>query len=87
MRGHPCNTRKVAFQGRWLLIGGSFVYKMLLCGIVKRPPIGGWLLIIVAAHSRFYCIVSSVSLYKVTDTIYYTLGCSRMFLPRSFVMI
>ena len=40
---------------RWLPIGGSFVYKMPFWGMAKWPPIGGWLLIKVAAHSRFYC--------------------------------
>ena len=45
IRGHPCDTRKVAFQGRWLLIGGSFVYKMPFWGMAKWPPIRGWLLI------------------------------------------
>ena len=43
MSSHPCNTRKVAFQDRWLLIGGSFVYKMSFWGMTKWPPIGGWL--------------------------------------------
>ena len=56
MSSHPCDTRKVAFQDRWLLIEGSFVYKMSIWGMTKWPPIGGWLLIRVAAHSRFYCI-------------------------------
>ena len=28
MSSHPCETRKVAFQDMWLLISGSFVYKM-----------------------------------------------------------
>ena len=41
---HPCNTGNVAFQGRWLLIGGSFIYKMPFWGIVKWPPIEDWLL-------------------------------------------
>ena len=53
---HHCNTRKVAFQGKWLLMGGSFVYKMSYWVMTKWPPIGGWLLIRVAVHSRFYCI-------------------------------
>ena len=57
MSSHLCDTRKVAFQDRWLLIGGSFVYKMSFWGTTKWPPIGGWLLIRVAAHSRFYCTI------------------------------
>ena len=52
---HPCQTGKVAYYGRWLLIGGSFVYKMLFWGMAKWSPIGGWLLIRVAAHSRLNC--------------------------------
>ena len=28
---------------------------MQFSGMVRWPPIGGWLLIRVAAHSRFYC--------------------------------
>ena len=28
MSSHPCGTGKVAFQDRWLLIGGSFVYEV-----------------------------------------------------------
>ena len=55
MSSHPCDTGNVAFRRRWLLIGGSFVYKMPFWGKAKWPPIGGWLLIRVAAHSRFYC--------------------------------
>ena len=55
MSSHPCDTRKVAFQDRWLFIGGLFVYKMSFWGMTKWPPIGGWLLIRVAAHSRLYC--------------------------------
>ena len=55
MSSHPCDTIKVAFQDRWLLIGGSFVYKMSFWVMTKWPPIGGWLLIKVAALSRLYC--------------------------------
>ena len=55
MSSHPCGTGKVAFQDRWLLIGGLFVYKMPFWGMAKWPPIRGWLLIRVAAHSRFHC--------------------------------
>ena len=54
MRSHPCDTGKVAFKSRWLLIGGLFAYKMPFWGMTKWPPIGGWLLIRVAAHSRLY---------------------------------
>ena len=61
MSSHPCNTRKVAFQDRWLHIEGSFVYKMSFWGMTKWPPIGGWLLIRVAAHSRFYCTTGKFS--------------------------
>ena len=28
MRSQPCDKGKMAFQGRWLLIGGLSVYKM-----------------------------------------------------------
>ena len=55
MSSHPCDTVKAALQGRWLLIGGLLVYKMSFWGIAKWPPIGGWLLIRVAVHNRFYC--------------------------------
>ena len=41
-------------------IGGSFVYKMSFWGMIKWPPIGGWLLIKVADHSRFYCMYNKV---------------------------
>ena len=60
MSSHPCDTREVAFQDMWLLIGGSFVYKMSFWGMAKWPPVGGWLLIRVTAHSRFYCTNYSV---------------------------
>ena len=52
MSSHPCDTGKVAFK----CTGGTFVYKMPFWGMAKWPPIGGWLLIRVAGHSRFYCI-------------------------------
>ena len=45
MSSHPCDTRKVAFQVRWLLKGGSFVTKCHFGKCPKWPPIGGWLLI------------------------------------------
>ena len=51
MNSHPCDKVKVAFKGKWLLIGGSFVWEMPSWGMAKWPPIGGWLLIRVAAHS------------------------------------
>ena len=57
MSNHLCDTGKGAFKHRWLHITGKFVYKMPFWGMAKWPPIGGWLLIRVAAHSRFYCIV------------------------------
>ena len=55
MSSHPCDTEKVAFKGRWLLIGDLFVYEMSFWGMAKWLPIGSWLLIKVAAHRRFYC--------------------------------
>ena len=36
---------------------GSFEYKRSFWEMAKWPPIGGWLLIGVAAHSRFYCSI------------------------------
>ena len=57
MSSHPCDTGKVAFECMWLHIVGSFVYKMPFWGMAKWPPIGGWLLIRVAAHSRFHIII------------------------------
>ena len=54
MSSHPWSTGKAAFQDTWLPIGVSFVYEMPCWGLAKWPPIGGWLLIRVAAHSRFY---------------------------------
>ena len=59
MSSHPCDTGKVAFWGRWLLIEGTFVYKMTFWGIAKWPSKGGWLLIRVAAH-RFYCTLTAL---------------------------
>ena len=40
MSSHPWDTRKVAFQDKCLLIGGSFVYKMSFWGMTKWPPMG-----------------------------------------------
>ena len=45
MSSHPCDTGRLALKCRWLLRGGTFVYKMEFWGIAKWPPIGGWLLI------------------------------------------
>ena len=56
----PLRHWKVAFQDRWLSIGDSFVLEMSFWGMVKWPPIGGWLLIRVVAHNRFHC--SNISL-------------------------
>ena len=41
-------------------------YTNVLCllGMAKWPPIGGWLLIRVAAHSRFYC---NINMYICRD--------------------
>ena len=56
----------MAFKCRWLLIGGAFLYKMSFWGMAKWPPIGGWLLIRVAAHS---CTVYNLTIK--TNYIYY----------------
>ena len=68
MSSHPCDTIKVVSQDRWLLIGSSFVYKMSFWGMTKWPPIGGWLLIRVAAHSRFYCTPQWMSAEVTTQS-------------------
>ena len=64
MSSHPCDTGKMAFKHRWLLIGGTFVYKIPFWGMAKWPPVGGWLLMRKAAHSRFYCIPFSRQVIK-----------------------
>ena len=38
MSSHSCDTGKVAFERRWLLIGGTFVYNMSFWGMAKWPP-------------------------------------------------
>ena len=60
MSSHPCNTRKVAFQDRWLLIGGTFVYNMPFLGMAKWPSIGGPLLI----AGSTVCIMAERSMYN-----------------------
>ena len=45
---HPCDTVNVE---------GSFVYKMSFLGMTKWPRIGGWLLLSVGTHSRFYSLL------------------------------
>ena len=41
MSSHPYDTGKAAFKRRWLLIEGTFVYKMPFWGMAKWPLIGG----------------------------------------------
>ena len=74
MISHPCDTGNMAFQDRWMLIGGSFVYKMPFWGITKWPPIGGWLLIRVADHSRFYYKLLILNLCHLNLIIYVLSG-------------
>ena len=55
-------------------VGGSLVYRMLFLGMSKWPRIGGWLLLRVGAHSRFYsllhcqlyCYIHTVSILILT---------------------
>ena len=54
----------MTFQDRWLFIGSSFVYNMAFLGMNKWPPIGGWLLMRVAAYCR---TGSTVGLLYSTD--------------------
>ena len=56
---HTCGTRKVAFQDKWLPIGGSFVYEMPLWEMDKWPPIEGWLPMAVHSRSTVYAIFYS----------------------------
>ena len=35
MSSHPCDTEKLAFKRRLLLIGGTFLYKMPFWGMAK----------------------------------------------------
>ena len=53
-------------------------------GMTKWPPIGGWLLIRVAAHSRFYCTVGLVILACLFFCEYLILGLSTKFRIHKF---
>ena len=83
MNSHPCDTRKVAFQDRWPLIGGSFVYKMSFWGMAKWPPIASWLLIRVAAHSMSYCTHIYSRLFNVRPNINKFWFLNNHFIPNN----
>ena len=71
MSSHPCDTGRLALKCRWLLIGGTFVYKMEFWGIAKWPPIGGWLLI--AGFTVFTIITITMIFHKIKTHFPYNL--------------
>ena len=63
MSSHPCDTKNVAFQDRWLLTWlkrGSFVYTISFWVATHKRLAGQR----VATHSRLYCIDRSRSQNK-----------------------
>ena len=53
MSSHPCDTENEPFKAGDCSLEVHLYTKYW--GMIKLPPIGGWLLIRVAAYSRFCC--------------------------------